>query len=147
MGKLHDFRQFVVRGNVMDLAVAVVVGGAFGKITTSLVNDVVMPPVGFLVGDAPFKELRIVLQEAQVVDGVETVAEVAVRYGAFVNTVVDFLIVAASIFVAVQVVQSMRRKPEPPPSAEAPPPPPANKGEQLLEEIRDLIREGRTPGA
>ena len=137
MGKLQEFKQFCIRGNVFDLAVAVVVGGAFGRIIASLVNDVVMPPVGLALGDAPFKELKIVLQEAVVVDGAETAAEVAIRYGAFVNTVVDFVIVAASIFVAVQVVQSLRRQPEPP---SAPPPPPADRGEQLLEEIRDLLK-------
>lgn len=144
MGMLKEFKSFAMRGNVLDLAVAVIIGGAFGKIITSFVNDVLMPPIGLLLGGADFSKLKIVLKHAEdaVMNGDQVVtaavAEVSLRYGAFVNTVLDFLIVAFSIFLVIKAFNSMKKK-----EAAAPPPaPPApSKEEVLLTEIRDILKE------
>jgi len=144
MGMLKEFKSFAMKGNVLDLAVAVIIGGAFGKIITSFVNDVLMPPIGLLLGNADFSYLKIILRTGKEVvmngDQVVTpaVAEVAIRYGAFVNTVLDFLIVAFSIFMVIKAFNSMKKK-----EAAAPPPaPPApSKEEVLLTEIRDILKE------
>jgi large conductance mechanosensitive channel len=128
MGVLQEFRDFAMRGNVVDLAVGVVIGGAFGKITSSLVNDVLMPPIGLLLGGVDFSDQAVVLKEA-----VGDVPAVAIKYGAFVNTVIDFLIVAAAIFAVVKVMNSLRKEEE---AAPAPPSPEV----QLLTEIRDSLQ-------
>ena len=123
MSVLREFREFAVKGNVVDLAVGIVIGAAFGKIVASLVEDIVMPAIG-AVGRVDFKSLALQVGEAKIL------------YGKFIQTCVDFLIIAASIFVAVKVINALRRKDEDKPAA-APPP----RQEKLLEEIRDLLKQ------
>ena len=132
MSIFTDFRDFIARGNVVDLAVGVIIGGAFGKIVTSLVNDIVMPPVGALLGGMDFAALKIVLKPA---DAAHKVAEVAIGYGAFINTLVQFFIVAAVIFLIIRMLANLQRRPDP---AEAPAPGPTPT-EALLTQIRDLL--------
>ncbi len=151
MGFLQEFKTFALKGNVVDMAVGVIIGGAFGKIVTSLVNDIIMPPLGNLLGGKNFADLAYTLQErvTEVVDGAEVVVqeEVLWKYGSFLQTCVDFLIIAISIFVVIKVINkltSLRKKeeeaaPEPAP-APAPEPEPT-KEEVLLAEIRDLLKE------
>lgn len=130
MGMLKEFKEFAVKGNMVDLAVAVVIGGAFGKIVTSFVNDIVMPPLGVMMGGVNFSDLKIVLKEA-----VGEVPAVTMNYGAWINTVVDFVIVALVIFLVVKALNAAKKK-----EAEVPAPPPApSKEETLLTEIRDLL--------
>ena len=141
---INEFKAFILRGNVVDMAVGVVVGNSFKNISTSLVNDVIMPAIGMLLGKVNFAELKIVLQEAVVAaDGTELAAEVAIRYGAFIQTIVDFLIVAAAVFVMTKVFALLteRRKQEEvveeaPVVVEEPKP----TSEDLLTEIRDLLK-------
>jgi len=127
----QEFKEFAMRGNVIDMAVGVIVGGAFGKITTSLVNDVIMPPIGMALGKVDFADLAIVLVPAS-----EGVDEVAINYGLFLNNVLNFLIIAFCIFVVVKGINSMKRKEEEKPEA----PPEPSKEEILLTEIRDTLR-------
>lgn len=120
-----------MRGNVVDLAVAVVIGGAFGRIVTSVVSDIIMPPIGMLLGGVDFTELKIVLKVAT-----EEVEAVSINYGAFINTLIDFIIIAFAIFMVIKGINATKRKkPAPPP----PPPPAPSKEEVLLTEIRDLL--------
>lgn len=137
---LSDFKDFAVKGNVIDMAVGVIIGGAFGKIVTSLVNDVIMPLVGRAIGGLDFKNLKWILQDA-VMDG-ETVVtpEVAVNYGNFIQNVVDFVIIAFCIFVMIKLIMNLKRKKEEPVQEPAPAPEPT-KEELLLTEIRDLLKE------
>ena len=133
---LNDFRDFAMRGNVVDMAVGVIIGGAFGKIITSLVNDIIMPGIGVLTGGTNFSEFKYVIQQG-VMNGEEVVTpEVAITWGAFVQTIVDFLIIAFCIFLAIRVMQNMRRKKEEAEVVEAPAGP---TQEELLTEIRDLL--------
>ena len=132
MSVVKEFKAFAMRGNVIDLAVAVVIGGAFGKIVASLVADVIMPPIGLLLGGVEFTDLVIVLKEAKG----EEVAAVTLNYGAFIQNVVDFLIIAFAIFMVIKGVNATKKKQE---AAPAPPPEPS-KEEQLLTEIRDLLK-------
>ncbi len=133
MSLLKEFKEFAVKGNVMDLAVGVIIGGAFGKIVTSLVGDVVMPVVGFFLGGVNFTNLAVTLKEAHGTEPASTL-----KYGQFCQNVFDFLIVAAAVFVMVKLLNRMKRKHE-----EAPPPPvEATPSEKLLSEIRDLLRAG-----
>ena len=125
MSMMKEFRVFAMRGNVVDLAVAVIIGGAFGKIVTSLVADVVMPIVGLLLGGVNFSGLSI------------TVGDAVIKYGAFIQAIVDFLIIAWVIFLALKALTKMKKVE--PPAAPAPPPP----QEVLLTEIRDLLKKGR----
>lgn len=138
MGFLAEFKEFAVKGNVVDLAVGVVIGGAFGKIVTSLVNDVIMPPIGAVVGKG-FGDLKYVLSEAVVGTGTPEapeVAEVAIKYGAFIQTTVDFLIIAFVIFLAIKGINRLKKAEEPAP--EAPAEDPADIA--LLKEIRDELK-------
>jgi large conductance mechanosensitive channel len=130
---LKEFREFIARGNVIDLAVGVIIGGAFGKIVTSFVDDVVMPIVGIPLGKVDFTQLKIVLQPA---DPTHKVAEVALRYGAFLNTILQFLIVALVIFFMVKLLNAVRRQQ----AAEPATPPAPSPTEVLLGEIRDLLK-------
>jgi len=116
MSLAKEFKEFAVKGNAIDMAVGIVIGAAFGKIVTSIVNDVIMPPVGLLLGGADFSNLMIVLKEGKVdpATGAIIVTEVAVRYGTFVNTALDFLIVAACLFAVVKVMNMARRPPAEP---------------------------------
>ena len=127
----QEFKEFAMRGNVVDMAVGVVVGAAFGKITTSLVNDVIMPPIGMLLGKVDFSELAVVLVPAT--EGVEAVA---INYGLFINNIINFVIIAFCIFMVVKGQNSMKRKEEEEPSA----PPEPSKEEVLLGEIRDALK-------
>ncbi len=136
---LKEFKEFAVRGNVIDLAVGVIIGGAFGKIVSSFVNDVVMPPIGLLVGGMDFKELNIVLRDAVTDEAGEVVtAAVTMNYGMFIQNVVDFAIIAFVIFLAIKGINKMNKKEEK--KAEPAPPPAPPKSEVLLEEIRDLLK-------
>ena len=138
----QEFKEFAMRGNVVDMAVGVIIGGAFGKIVTSLVNDIIMPGIGVLPGGANFSEFKFVLKQA-VVDGSTQdiiTPEVAITWGAFVQTVVDFLIIAFCIFLAIKVMNKMMRKKEEEP-APAPEAPAGPTQEELLTEIRDLLKQ------
>jgi large conductance mechanosensitive channel len=130
---IKEFRDFIARGNVIDLAVGVIIGAAFGKIVTSLVDQVIMPPIGLLLGRVDFSELKLVLQPA---NPLKKAAEVAIGYGAFANTVVQFLIVAFVIFLMVKLLSFTRKKE----AAEPAPPPAPSPTEALLTEIRDLLK-------
>lgn len=147
MGKfLTEFKQFAVKGNAIDMAVGVIIGGAFGKIVTSIVNDIIMPPIGWLVGGVDFKDLKVVLKDAvpeqldeagNVVQ--KAVAEVTLNYGAFIQNVIDFIIIAFCVFMLVKFITNLNKKKEEP---AAPPVPPAPSAEEkLLTEIRDLLKE------
>lgn len=142
MGILKEFKQFAVKGNVLDLAVAVIIGAAFGKIISSFVNDILMPPLGLLLGERDFSNMRVILKQAQlpVIEGeqviVPAVAEVAVRYGLFINNVLDFVIVAFAIFMVIKAFNSMKRKEAAKPAAVPAP----TREEILLTEIRDLLK-------
>lgn len=136
MGVLQEFKKFAIKGNVVDLAVAVIIGGAFGKIVTSFVNDVVMPPIGLLLGGVDFTDLKWVLRDAYLdPEGIELSA-VTVDYGTFIQNVVNFLIIAFTIFMAIQAINSLKRKEEAAHSA----PPAPTKEEVLLAEIRDILK-------
>ena len=130
MSILQEFKEFAVKGNALDLAVGVVIGAAFGKIVASFVEDVIMPPLGLLIGGASFADLAIKLKDA-----VGNAPPVLWKYGKFIQTCADFAIIAFAIFVAVKVINRMRRAP---PARPADPPP--TKQEVLLEEIRDLLK-------
>jgi large conductance mechanosensitive channel len=129
MGIISEFREFAARGNVVDLAVGVIMGGAFGKIVTSLVSDIVMPPIGLAVGGVDFSALQVTLKAAE-----GKTPAVAIRYGNFLQTAFDFLLVAAAVFTLVQVINRLRR---PPPAPAVPEP---TKQELLLAEIRDALK-------
>jgi large conductance mechanosensitive channel len=132
MSMMQEFKEFAMKGNVVDLAVGVIVGGAFGKIVSSFVADVVMPPIGLMAGGVDFTKLGIVLKEA--VD--DKTPAVMLNYGNFIQTVVDFTIVAFAIFLVVKLMNKMKK--EAPPAPEAAPAP--SKEELLLTEIRDLLK-------
>lgn len=112
MSVLKEFQEFAVKGNMIDMAVGIIVGGAFGKIVTSLVNDVIMPPIGLLLGGVNFRDLAVTMKEATVDAAGAAVPAVTLNYGAFAQTVIDFLIVAVAVFVMVKGINSMRRKQE-----------------------------------
>jgi large conductance mechanosensitive channel len=137
MSIVKEFKEFAMRGNVIDLAVGVIIGAAFGKIVTSLVNDVIMPPIGYITGGIDFKNLKIILKQG---DPTKKIADVAINYGNFVNTVIEFLIVAFCIFLMVKAINSLK-KPEEVPAPVADPEP--TKEEVLLTEIRDLLAKGK----
>lgn len=133
MSMMTEFRQFAMRGNVVDMAVGIIIGGAFGKIVSSFVNDVLMPPLGVLLGGMDFAELAITLKEAS-----GEVAAVTLNYGSFVQSVVDFVIIAFAIFMMIKVMNSMQRKAQEKPVE----PPRPSAEESLLTEIRDLLKKG-----
>ena len=136
MKLIKEFQAFAMRGNVVDMAVGIVIGTAFGKIVSSLVADVVMPPIGMLLGKVDFSNLKIVLKKATIDAAGKAAGGVSINYGAFVSTVLDFVIIAAAIFMVIKAMNSMKRKAEKAPTQ--PPPPP--KQEQLLTEIRDILK-------
>ena len=140
-GFFAEFKKFIARGNVMDMAVGVIIGGAFGKISTSLVNDVIMPGVSMLTGGVDFSAWKIVLKEAVVdASGAEVAAEVAIKYGSFLATILDFLIIAFAVFCLIRFLNNLHRKKEEAPAAPPAPPEPSAE-EKLLTEIRDLLKE------
>ena len=136
---IQDFKAFALKGNVVDIAVGVIIGGAFGKIVTSIVNNIIMPPIGLAVGGVDFSDLKLTLKEA-VMNGEEVVSEaVTWNYGAFIQDVVDFLIIAFCVFLLVKGITALTRKKEEEPAAPAPEPEPTAE-EKLLTEIRDLLK-------
>ena len=136
MGLIKEFKEFAMRGNVLDMAVGIVIGGAFGKIVSSFVEDILMPPIGVLLGGVNFSHLKIVFTQA-VMDGENVVTpEVALRYGNFIQVIFDFLIIAFAIFMLLKAVNKFNKKKEEAPAA--PEAPPADV--QLLTEIRDLLQ-------
>lgn len=137
---LNEFKQFAMRGNVIDLAVGVVVGGAFGKITNSLVNDIIMPAVSMLTGGVNFSDWKIILKDAVVENGEEIAAAVSINYGTLISTIIDFIILAFAVFCMVKAINSLHRKKEEAPAAPPAPPEPSAE-EKLLTEIRDLLRD------
>ena len=143
MGFLQEFKAFALKGNVMDMAVGVIIGGAFGKIVTSLVNDVIMPPIGLLVGGVDFTDLKLVMKPEVLNEAGEVVTTaVTWNYGAFIQQVVDFAILAFCVFIMVKLMNKMMKKKEEAPAAPAPAPAPEpTKEEVLLTEIRDLLKE------
>lgn len=145
MGFLQDFKAFALKGNVVDMAVGVIIGGAFGKIVTSLVNDVIMPPVGLLVGGVDFSEMKLTMKQ-QVLDAAGEVVSPAVtwNYGAFIQQVVDFTILAFCVFLMVKLMNKLNKKKEEPAPVPAPAPEPEPTAEEkLLTEIRDLLKQGK----
>jgi large conductance mechanosensitive channel len=131
MRVLNEFKEFAMRGNVVDLAVGVIIGGAFGKIVASFVNDVVMPPLGLLIGGVDFKDLKLVLKAPE-----GEAAAVTLNYGMFLQNVFDFLIIAFVIFLAIKGMNKLKKKQEAAPAA----PPAPSAEEKLLTEIRDLLK-------
>ena len=138
----EEFKTFAMRGNVIDMAVGVVIGGAFGKITTSIVNDIIMPLISMLTGGINFSQWKWVLKEAVLnPDGTEAAVEVAVNFGNTIAIILDFIIIAFAVFCMVKGLNSLhRKKEEPAPEPEAEPAPPAPTTEELLAEIRDLLK-------
>lgn len=131
MSMIKEFKEFAMRGNVVDLAVGIIIGAAFGKIVTSLVNDVLMPPIGIIIGGVDFSSLAVTLKDAAAGG-----AAVVIRYGIFINAIIDFVIVAFAIFLLIRAINSFKKKEEAAPSA-----PP--RQEVLLAEIRDLLKSGK----
>ncbi len=131
MGMIKEFKEFAVKGNAIDMAVGIIVGAAFGKIVSSLVGDVIMPPIGVLLGGVDFSSLAITIKAS-----VGDKPAVMLSYGRFIQTIVDFVIIAFSIFIAVKAMNRLKRKEEQSPAT---PPPPSNQ-EMLLAEIRDLLK-------
>ena len=131
MSMMQEFKTFAMRGNVVDMAVGIVIGGAFGKIVSSFVADVIMPPIGLIIGGVDFTNLAITIKEA-----VGESAAVTINYGVFIQTVIDFIIIAFAIFMVIKGMNSLKKKEEEAPAA--PPEPP--KEEILLTEIRDLLK-------
>lgn len=137
---LKEFKEFAVKGNMLDLAIAVIIGGAFGAIITSLVKDIIMPPIGLLLGKLDFSNLFLVMKEGtppgpyMTIDQAAKAGAVTLNYGPFVNTVVNFLIVAVAMFIVVKAINKMKREQPAPAPAEPP------RSEVLLEEIRDILK-------
>lgn len=133
MGMVTEFKEFAMRGNVIDLAVGVVIGGAFGKIVTSLVDNIIMPPIGLLLGGADFSDIAWTLREATVNAAGEEVPAVAIGVGAFINTLIQFVIIAFAIFLLVKAINRLHKKPEAAPAA-------PSEEVLLLREIRDSLQ-------
>jgi large conductance mechanosensitive channel len=136
---LKEFKEFAMRGNVVDMAVGIVIGGAFGKIVSSFVNDVIMPPIGMLLGGVDFSNLFVTLggDTFQSLAAAEEAGAPVIKYGIFINSVLDFIIIAFAIFMVVRAMNRMKRKQEEKPAA---PPAPSNE-EKLLTEIRDVLKQ------
>lgn len=135
MGFIQEFKKFAMRGNMLDMTVGIVIGGGFGKIVTSLVNDIIMPPLGFLIGGVDFKDLKILLKSEQLAStGEVAIPAISFNYGIFIQNIVDFLIVAIAVFIMVRIINKISKKKEVEPVPVAPP-----RQEVLLEEIRDLL--------
>ncbi|NMC64491.1 MAG: large-conductance mechanosensitive channel protein MscL [SAR324 cluster bacterium] len=130
MGLIKEFKEFAMKGNVVDMAVGLIVGAAFGKIVSSLVADVLMPPIGLLLGGVDFKDLKLTMAEAS-----GSTPAVTLNYGAFIQTTIDFIIIAAAVFLLIKAINTLKRSKEEAPAPEAP-----SKQEILLAEIRDLLK-------
>lgn len=131
MKLIDEFKAFAMRGNVVDMAVGIIIGAAFGKIVSSIVNDIIMPPIGLLLGGVNFTDLKVVMKAAT-----ETAPAVTWNYGNFIQVTIDFLIVAFAVFLLIKAMNSLKKKEE----AVPPPPPEPTKEESLLSEIRDLLK-------
>ncbi len=144
MGMMKEFKEFAMKGNVVDMAVGIIIGGAFGKIVASVVNDVIMPPIGVLVGGVDFKDLAVTIKEAvpagfdEAGKAIAAMPAVTLKYGNFLQVTFDFLIVAFAIFMMVKIMNSLKKKEEAAPAPAAPPAP--TKEETLLTEIRDILK-------
>jgi large conductance mechanosensitive channel len=139
---LQDFKAFAVKGNAIDMAVGVIIGGAFGKIVTSIVNDLIMPPIGWIIGGVDFKDLKFELpiNPLSIKEGIEPVP-VTINYGNFIQTTLDFIIIAFCVFLLVRLIMKLSKKKEEAKPATPPVPPAPSKEEVLLTEIRDLLKE------
>lgn len=139
MGKfIQEFKDFAVKGNAVDMAVGVIIGGAFGKIVTSIVDDIIMPPIGWLIGGVQFSDLKIQLPKVQL-PGVEHMQSVTINYGNFLQNVFNFIIIAFCVFLLVKVINKLSQKKKEEPAVPAPDPEPTAE-EKLLSEIRDLLK-------
>lgn len=136
MGFIKDFKEFAVKGNAIDMAVGVIVGGAFGKIVSSLVDDIIMPPIGWLIGGVNFSDLKVTLPAEKIIDGVQ-MQEATINYGSFIQTLIDFIIIALCVFLLVKGIMKFTKKKEETPAPPAPAEP--TNEEKLLTEIRDLL--------
>jgi large conductance mechanosensitive channel len=136
MGFISEFKQFAMRGNVLDMAVGIIIGGAFGKIVSSFVADVIMPPIGILLGGVDFTDLKITIKDSVLNDAGELTKAVTLNYGIFINSIIDFIIIAFAIFAMIKAMNTLKKKEE---AIPAPPPEPTNQ-EKLLAEIRDLLK-------
>lgn len=139
MSKLiQEFKDFAVKGNAVDMAVGVIIGGAFGKIVSSIVDDIIMPPIGWLIGGVNFSDLKYTLPQVEI-PGVTAAAPATINYGNFLQTLLDFIIIAFCVFMMVKGINKLSKKKEEEPAAPAPDPEPTNE-EKLLSEIRDLLK-------
>lgn len=145
-GFVKELKEFAMRGNVIDMAVGIIIGGAFGKIVSSLVSDVIMPPIGLLLGGVDFKDMKWVIRDAQpaIMDGDTVISEaiqaVSLNYGLFINSIIDFVLIAFAIFIMIKALNSARRNNEPAEAPAPPAPPEPSKEEKLLTEIRDILK-------
>ena len=138
MGKfVNEFKEFAVKGNAVDMAVGVIIGGAFGKIVSSIVDDIIMPPIGWLIGGVNFSDLKVTLPSIDM--GIEKLEPATINYGNFIQVIINFLIVSFCVFMLVKGINKLRRKKEEPPKKPEPPKP--SNEEFLLTEIRDLLKE------
>lgn len=138
MGKfINEFKEFAVKGNAVDMAVGVIIGGAFGKIVSSIVDDIIMPPIGWLIGGVNFSDLKYTLPSVDL--GVEKLASATINYGSFLQTMIDFIIIAFCVFLLVKGINKLARKKKEEPAAPPAPPQPTAE-ETLLTEIRDLLK-------
>jgi len=140
---IQEFKDFAVRGNVIDMAVGVIIGGAFGKIVASLVSDIIMPPIGVLIGGVHFEELSFVIKKAVIENGVVTAPAVSIGYGNFIQTIVNFLIIAFFVFLFVKGINTLKEKFEHTPEEPEVKPKELSNEEKLLTEIRDLLKENK----
>jgi large conductance mechanosensitive channel len=137
MGLISEFKEFALKGNAIDLAVGVVIGAAFGKIVTSIVNDIIMPPIGLMIGGVDFSSIKIFLKHGHWDDKAQkVVGEVTINIGTFINNIIEFFIIAVAIFMVVKAMNTLMRKPAPAPAV----PPPPTKEEELLTDIRDILK-------
>lgn len=134
MGMMKEFKEFAVKGNMVDMAVGIIIGGAFGKVVSSIVSDLLMPPLGYLIGGINFTDIKIHLKAPALMG--KDAAEVTINVGNFIQSLVDFTIIAFAVFLMVKAINAMHRKAEADPTAPAPP----TKQEELLAEIRDLLK-------
>lgn len=139
MGKfINEFKEFAIKGNAVDMAVGVIIGGAFGKIVSSIVNDIIMPPIGWLIGGVNFSDLKCELPKMKIA-GMEETAAATINYGAFIQTIIDFTIIALCVFLLVKGINRLAKKKKEQPAAPPAPPQPSAE-EKLLAEIRDLLK-------
>jgi large conductance mechanosensitive channel len=136
MKLVQEFKQFAMRGNVVDMAVGIIIGGAFGKIISSLVNDILMPPLGVLIGGVDFTDLKATLKGEYINDAGVAIQAVTINYGSFIQSAIDFIIIAFAVFMMIKAMNSMKKKEEVAPSAPSAP----STEEKLLTEIRDLLK-------